>query len=84
MWTPLPLADGSATGYALGWHVATTDGRREVHHSGSQPGTSSFLFLRPDERLAVMVLSNLGQVDFHELTRRIAGEVESPPERPPF
>ena len=31
-----------------------------------------------------MVLSNLGQVDFHELTRRIAGEVESPPERPPF
>ncbi len=72
MWTPQKLADGTVTDYALGWHVGKEGGHREIYHSGSQQRTSSFLYLRPEDRVAVVVLSNLEQVDFLPVARRIA------------
>lgn len=72
MWTPQRLADGTMTDYALGWHVVAHNDHREVYHSGSQARTSSFLYLQPEQRVAVVVLSNLEQVDFLSLTRKIA------------
>jgi CubicO group peptidase (beta-lactamase class C family) len=72
MWTPQKLADGTVTDYALGWHVGAHNGHREVYHSGSQARTSSFLYLQPENRVAVVVLSNIEQLDFLSLARKIA------------
>ena len=72
MWTPQKLANRTVTDYALGWHVGERNSHREIYHSGSQPRTSSFLYLQPEDRVAVVVLSNLEQVDFLPLVRRIA------------
>lgn len=72
MWTPQKLTDGTVTDYALGWHVGTQNGRREVYHSGSQAQASSYLYLQPEDQIAVIVLSNLEQVDFLSLARQIA------------
>lgn len=72
MWTPQKLANGTVTDYALGWHVSTQKGQREVYHSGSQSSTSSFIYLQPANRIAVVVVSNLEQVDFLSLTRQVA------------
>lgn len=72
MWTTQTLADGIVTDYALGWHVGTQNGHREVFHSGSQASASSFLYLQPKNGVAVAVLSNLEQVDYLPLTREIA------------
>jgi hypothetical protein len=60
------------TDYALGWHIRTQKRHREIFHSGSQARASSFLYLQPENRMAVVVLSNLEQVDFLSLTRQIA------------
>jgi CubicO group peptidase (beta-lactamase class C family) len=75
MWTPQKLADGTVTDYALGWHVGMQNGHREIYHSGSQARTSSFLYLQPENGLAIVVLSNLEQVDFHAMVRRIVEAV---------
>jgi serine beta-lactamase-like protein LACTB, mitochondrial len=72
MWTPQRLADGSVTGYGLGWYVDESEGRLSVHHGGTQPRTSGILYLLPDESLAVAVLANLEQVDHRPLARRLA------------
>ncbi len=72
MWTPQKLTDGTATDYALGWHVIAKNGHREVYHSGSQASASSFLYLQPEQHVAVAVLSNLEQIDFLPLSRQIA------------
>ncbi len=72
MWLPQKLTDGTTTGYGLGWHVGGGNRHREVFHSGTQAGTSSFLYLRPGDRVAVAVLSNLEQTDFLSVARRIA------------
>jgi serine beta-lactamase-like protein LACTB len=72
MWTPQKLADRTLTDYALGWHVGVQNGQREIYHSGSQASTSSFIYLQPDQRMAVAILSNLEQVDFLSLARQIA------------
>jgi CubicO group peptidase (beta-lactamase class C family) len=71
MWTPQPLAGGTATAYALGWHVGDADGRRFVFHGGSQPGTSALLYLEPDAGIGAVILCNLEQVDFLSLARQL-------------
>ena len=71
MWTFQKLNDGSATDYGLGWHLGDP-ASDEVYHSGSQARTSSYLYLKPKQRTAVAILSNLERVDFLHLARRIA------------
>ena len=76
MWTKQGLSDGTKTDYGLGWHLGTKADRREVYHSGSQARTSSFLYLRPEEQIAIAVLSNLEQVNYLPLVRSIADLVD--------
>jgi CubicO group peptidase (beta-lactamase class C family) len=51
--------DGRVHGYALGLFVGPYKGLREVSHSGSTGGYSSFLTRYPDERVSVAVLCNV-------------------------
>jgi CubicO group peptidase (beta-lactamase class C family) len=59
MQTEMRLNDGAPTRYALGVQVLNTDGHRTVMHSGEISGFSARNALYPDDRAAVVVLSNL-------------------------
>jgi len=58
-WQSQSTADGTDTGYGLGWRVFETSGRRHIAHSGGQAGTSTMLVIIPDEQIVVAVMSNL-------------------------
>jgi len=64
MWTPARLAGGGAAhiagiGYGFGWFLERFRGHREVHHAGS---TGTCVYRLPDDKLSVIVLTNLEQV----------------------
>jgi len=44
--------------YGLGFHVATLDGHKMLHHAGAVYGFSSSIVILPDEGIAVVVLCN--------------------------
>ena len=61
MWTPAKLHNGSVADvlgrpYGLGWFLGTHEGRRTVEHGGV---TGTHLLRIPEERLTVIVLTNL-------------------------
>ncbi|MEO6811391.1 MAG: serine hydrolase domain-containing protein [Isosphaeraceae bacterium] len=55
--------DGKPTGYGLGWSIDSDNNKGsnpvEVSHLGQMPRVSNVLLLRPKERSAVVLLSNL-------------------------
>jgi len=57
MWTPLKRNDGGTYPYGFGWGVDVRRGHRWIVHSGLT-GTEYARF--PDDRLTVIVLTNLG------------------------
>jgi len=59
MWTPQPTRDRRATGFGYGFVVGRRNGEREIYHSGGQSRVSTLLYMRPDRRLAVVLLTNL-------------------------
>ncbi|WP_254602557.1 serine hydrolase domain-containing protein [Sphingomonas bacterium] len=67
--TPVRLADGSTTGYGLGVFAGVADGRRFVEHSGEAVGFLSENMVLPDDKAAVVVLTNAW---FSDAYRRIA------------
>ncbi|MDB5705343.1 MAG: serine hydrolase [Sphingomonas bacterium] len=56
--TPVKLADGSTNGYGLGVSTGVANGRRFVEHSGEAVGFLSENIVFPDERAAIVVLTN--------------------------
>ena len=58
--TPGLLSDGRRTAYGFGWMTATYRGLREVGHGGDITGFNSYFARYPDEKLTVIVLSNVG------------------------
>jgi CubicO group peptidase (beta-lactamase class C family) len=56
--TPVKLADGSSNGYGLGVSTGSTAGRRYVEHSGEAVGFLSENIVFPDEKAAIVVLTN--------------------------
>ena len=61
MWTPMRLNDGRTVAYGLGWRLEDYNGRKHIGHSGSTAGFSASLQRFPEEKLAVIVLCNLGK-----------------------
>ncbi|MGE5358855.1 MAG: serine hydrolase domain-containing protein, partial [Bacteroidales bacterium] len=80
MWTPATLAGGEVAdsglgGYGFGWFLDEFRGHRIVMHGGS---TGTSLVRYPDDRLAVVVLSNLeglAGMDADATAQRLAGMV---------
>ncbi|MBB4153484.1 CubicO group peptidase (beta-lactamase class C family) [Sphingomonas jinjuensis] len=56
--TPVKLVDGTTNGYGLGVQTGTRDGRRYVEHSGEAVGFLSENIVFPDQKAAVVVLTN--------------------------
>ena len=57
--TAVLLNNGASSGYALGLNVAMRDGRRVLSHGGEVSGFTANNTVYPDDRAAVVVLTNL-------------------------
>jgi CubicO group peptidase (beta-lactamase class C family) len=65
MWTEASLADGSTVNastwsYGFGWFLGSVFGHRVVQHSGS---TGTAMYRLPDDKITVIVLTNLDLFD---------------------
>jgi CubicO group peptidase (beta-lactamase class C family) len=56
--TEVQLANGAGTGYALGVGVGLVGGRRQLRHSGEVSGFVAQNVVLPDDKIAVVVLTN--------------------------
>jgi len=63
--------DWPGFGYGLGVHVGSVAGHREVAHTGGWTGFTSENATLPDQRFAVVMLSNTDTFDKRPMTRRI-------------
>ena len=61
MWISFTLNSGVKYPYGLGWRLDDHKGRRTIWHSGSTAGFTASLLRFPDEKLAIIVLCNLGE-----------------------
>jgi CubicO group peptidase (beta-lactamase class C family) len=62
MWTVAKLRDGQSNSghYGFGWFVENKDGRHIVEHEGAWQGFQTHISRYLDDKLAVVVLTNLG------------------------
>jgi len=74
MHTPMRLADGSETGYGIGWNVGrdNTTGSRTVGHGGGSVGGTTALVTYPEEGVVVAIQANLTNASYGDLAARIA------------
>ncbi|HJQ40240.1 MAG TPA: serine hydrolase domain-containing protein [Thermoanaerobaculia bacterium] len=73
MFTSLATADGKETGVGIGWRIAKDEQQRTfLHHGGAVTGGRGFVLVYPNERVAVVILTNLGFARFNE---KDAGEI---------
>lgn len=72
MWTPTKLADGRNAPYGLGWFAGSPNGRARVQHTGGMPGTRAGFVKYPDDRLTLIVLMNLDDVDIDSIVEGLA------------
>lgn len=59
-WTPVTLDGGRKGAYGYGFMLVPHRGLREVGHGGDISGFNSYVAFYPSEKLAVVVLSNVG------------------------
>jgi serine beta-lactamase-like protein LACTB len=71
MWTKPKTRDGKESEYGFGFLIAEKDGQMRVFNDGSQAGTRTFLFMIPDKKFAVTLLTNLERADCESLTPTI-------------
>jgi CubicO group peptidase (beta-lactamase class C family) len=77
MLTRQKTKDGKPVGYGLGFFLTERDGVKEAWHTGGQQRVSNVLYLQPDRRLAVVLLTNLEGIgpQLTDLAREIAAVV---------
>ncbi|MDQ3120290.1 MAG: beta-lactamase family protein [Verrucomicrobiota bacterium] len=71
MWAKPKTRDGKESDYGLGFLLGEKDGRKRVFNDGNQAGTRTFLFLQPNEKFAVCLMTNLERAECEVLTPRI-------------
>lgn len=74
MWTRQHTSDGKTLQfYGLGWLVGEADSLRpkRVWNDGSQPGTRTFLYLRPTQGIIIALMTNMDGAACEELVPRI-------------
>lgn len=73
MWTPVPLDNGSAYPGGMGWFIANAHGHRIVFHTNGGPGSSGGLSRYLDDRLTIIVMTNVGEA--HTDVMKIIGKI---------
>ncbi len=69
MWTPVAFNDGKKGQWGLGWLVLERPGRRVVGMTG---GSRSAMYLYPDDKVGVVILTNLAGSTPEDLVDEIA------------
>jgi CubicO group peptidase (beta-lactamase class C family) len=59
MWTPVKTTDGKAHPYGFGWQVRVVRGQKVIEHGGAWQGFVTAIVRYPDDKLTVIVLTNL-------------------------
>jgi D-alanyl-D-alanine carboxypeptidase len=72
MWTPVTLNNGTTAPYGFGWELQSPPGRRLVHHSGGMPGFRAMFARYMTDRVTIIALMNLDDVDREALVHGIA------------
>ena len=75
MFTAQKLASGAASTYGMGWQVGKFQDRAMVAHGGGQQGTSTYLMLFPQDRLALAVMLNRESAPAGAIAQKIAAVV---------
>jgi len=73
MWTSGVLNDGRKTDYGFGWQLGPVNNRKHVGHSGAWQGFRTCIMRFPDDKLAVIVLTNSDSAEPGKLAQNIAG-----------
>jgi serine beta-lactamase-like protein LACTB len=79
MWARQETRDGRLIDYGFGWSLSRHAGHDEVWHAGHQPRVSTLLYMRPEQGLAVALLTNLEGVELLDLARTLADMVAAGP-----
>jgi D-alanyl-D-alanine carboxypeptidase len=72
MWTPTKLKNGMVAKYGFGWFIEFVNEHRNVGHGGSTSGFSASIQRFPDDKLAVILLSNTDEQIATTLARHVA------------
>ncbi len=73
LFTSQRLTDGSASGYGIGWFVATDSAGHPVYsHGGGSVGGTSFLAIYPDSKLVVAIVTNMTDAPLRRLPQEVA------------
>ena len=72
MWTPNKLNNGKETKYGFGWFVDVVEGHKNIGHGGSTSGFSATIQRFPDDKLAVIILTNTDEQIATTLAKKIA------------
>jgi len=74
MWTVAKLSDGQPNSghYGFGWSVATENGHHVVEHGGAWQGFKTQISRYIDDRLTVVVLTNLAEARPAPIAHRVA------------
>ncbi len=72
MWSSSKLSSGKDTGHGLGWKISDRDGT--VSHGGTTVGTTTYLYIRREQKIVVAIAVNLSRwsKDRHALAEQIA------------
>lgn len=73
MWTPFKFNDGKDSVYGLGWRIDEVNGRKQIHHGGSLNGFKSEFARFPEDKITIIVLTNLNEVVPSEIAVGVAG-----------
>lgn len=84
MWTPAKLNDGKTEAYGFGWEIGSIRGHRVIRHGGGWQGFTTHIARYVDDKLAVIVLTNLSGANPGRICDGIAGLYETAlaPEEP--
>lgn len=73
MWTPARFNNGQTSGYGLGWGIRHVNSHRCLSHSGGHiTGFGTLIQRYVDDRLTVIVLTNLRGVKTGRIAERVA------------
>jgi D-alanyl-D-alanine carboxypeptidase len=72
MWTPVRLNNGTTRKYGFGWNVDTVERHRNIGHGGSTSGFSASIQRFPDDKLAVIILTNTDEQIATTLAKKLA------------
>jgi CubicO group peptidase (beta-lactamase class C family) len=72
MWTPVKLNNGKIHQYGFGWFLDSLEGHKNIGHSGATSGFSASIQRFPNDKLAVIILTNTDEQIATTLAKKIA------------